>query len=552
MEQSLHGPHWRSDLAGAAADEVLALLFDAVLDESETGVVVLDADLRFVLINAAAARLYEAQPEPNLGRTIGDLAPGAAVVLVPLLIEVLRTGEPRVGVEVEIDVESPTGAVEHRWFRATLLRIEVASHPEQRLVAAAFSDITARTVQAQKLAALAELSRRLNRAHTTDEVVQILVGADGRFGGDVFVTVALLDEGSRALRVGVPAAVGPDVLAGWQTMPLGSPIRTPFLDAFETNQAVYVLSPAERAERYPHLAGVAAGMGIEGSVAIPISGADDQPFAVIGVSWEAGLDPAPDGQARLELLTDLCSEALQRARRSDAASELVHHLQAELLAAVDPADGLDVAVGYRPAVGALGFGGDWYDVVAARPGATAIIVGDVVGHGIAAGAQMAQAKGVVRALTITATDLRDVFSDATRSLRHLDMPYVATVGIAVVDRVVGTLSWATAGHLPPVLLDPSGRAELLWGPHQPPIGMTEEAVDVPSRPLVPGSLLVLYTDGLVETRKHSIHERLQDLVTEVEALPRDVDAADARDHLLAAMVGGAAEDDIAIVVARIE
>ena len=86
-------------------------------------------------------------------------------------------------------------------------------------------------------------------------------------------------------------------------------------------------------------------------------------------------------------LSDLCSQALQRAKRTDAGTELVHHLQSELLAAIDPADGLDVAVGYRPAVGALGFGGDWYDVVAARPDATAIIVGDVVGHGVGAAAE---------------------------------------------------------------------------------------------------------------------------------------------------------------------
>jgi serine phosphatase RsbU (regulator of sigma subunit) len=274
-------------------------------------------------------------------------------------------------------------------------------------------------------------------------------------------------------------------------------------------------------------------------------------IGVLGIGWSRVFDPPPELRARIGVLSDLCSQALQRSRRTDAGTELVHHLQSELLGAVDPVDGLEVAVGYRPAVGTLGFGGDWYDLVALRPGATAFIVGDVVGHGVGAAAQMAQAKGVLRALTLASTSLAEVFPAATRSLRHLATSYVATVAITVVDRTAREVSWITAGHVPPVLAEPGREPELLWGPVQPPIGMATDVVPASTRPYESGSLLVTYTDGLVEQRGLTLDDRLAQLCTVVGELPVSIGAADARDLIVAAMVGEAAEDDVAIVVTRL-
>jgi serine phosphatase RsbU (regulator of sigma subunit) len=230
----------------------------------------------------------------------------------------------------------------------------------------------------------------------------------------------------------------------------------------------------------------------------------------------------------------------------------VRHLQGELLGTVDRSEGLDVAVGYQPAVSALGLGGDWFDVVAVSAHETVLVVGDVVGHGVEAAAQMAQAKGVVRALVLT-SPLGEVCAGATRSLRHFETSYVATVALAAVDRRARRVTWTTAGHLPPAIAEPGQPAELLWSEVQPPVGMAADRVEASTRAYAPGSWLVLYTDGLIERRPSGLDDRLGRLLAVLEELPQAIGASAARDRILSELVGDQpVEDDIAIVVARLD
>jgi PAS domain S-box-containing protein len=548
VDDGIRAPRWRSELDVSTVIDVLSTLFDEVLLRSATGVLVLDDALRFRLVNQAAADLAGVDAEDHMGRYYADLMPAAAG-LVPVLRRILDTGEAVHGLEFRTPI-GPHPA-DNRWFRVTIMRIDAPAADRGRLLAGVFDDVTEQREQAEKLARLAEIGRGLTAAASTDDIADVLRDAGDVVGDAAFVNIAMYDQERRALRLSMPPGLDPEVHTAWVTRPLDGSRPSPLTDAYERGEPIFVSSMAESDERYPHFVGEASRLQISATAAMPMRNSASQVIGVLGVGWADEVELSAAVLSRLEVLSDLCGQALQRAARTDADRELVRHLQNELLAGVDPADGLEVAVGYRPAVGTLGFGGDWYDVVSIRPDATAVIVGDVVGHGVEAAAQMAQAKGVMRALVLSSDSLGSVFPDATRSLSHLATSYVATVAVAVVDRAAGELSWTTAGHLPPILAVPGREPELLWGPVQPPVGMAFEPVEVPSRPIVSGSLLVVYTDGLVERRDSVFDDRLAQLVALVADLPQSVSAADARDVIVAAMVGDAAEDDVAIVVTRL-
>lgn len=403
--------------------------------------------------------------------------------------------------------------------------------------------------EATGLAALAQLSNALNGAVNTEEVCRLVVrGADSVVGAS-FANVALVDTDAKVLRVISPDDIDPDIERRWRTLPLDAS-RTPFHDVCNSGEAVFVLDTEERRGRYPHMVEDTLAAGLEATAALPLIDADGHVFGMLGLGWPTSVQLGPQLRARLDLLADLCSQSLQRTRRTDAQQHLVRLLQDELLAYLDAPSDLDVAVGYQSAQADIAFGGDWYDVIAVSPTETALVVGDIAGHGVQAAVQMAVAKSSIRSLVLTAPSLEDVLPNVNRSLAHLGSAYVATVVVALVDTERHVLRCTVAGHPPPVVRNPGEPAWLLWGSRQPPIGMPVDAVPVRSHDFPAGSILVLYSDGLVERRRVELDERLAVLRELVDGLPEGIPAAEARDVILQAMVDDDTSDDVAIVVVR--
>lgn len=210
---------------------------------------------------------------------------------------------------------------------------------------------------------------------------------------------------------------------------------------------------------------------------------------------------------------------------------------------------LDVALAYEPARGDIGFGGDWYDVIEINESCTALVVGDVAGHGITAAARMTEAKATIRTLVLNVPHA-EVIPAANRSLAHFESGYIATAAVAWVDDDAKTLEWRLAGHLPPVLRTPGQAACLLNGVHHPPIGTTTEAREQDSVPFPSGSLLVLYTDGLIERRSEDIDVGLERLRAIVDGLAPTCSAQEVRDTIMSELQVVEREDDVAIVVVR--
>jgi PAS domain S-box-containing protein len=204
--------------------------------------------------------------------------------------------------------------------------------------------------------------------------------------------------------------------------------------------------------------------------------------------------------------------------------EIAQQLQRSLLAGALPAaPGLEVVASYRPAAGQLEVGGDWYDAFWLDEDRVGLVVGDVVGRGIEAAATMGQLRSATRALASTDLQPGRLLEALDAYARRHDVGLMATVVYAELHLRSLELRFGCAGHLPPVLVS-GGETRLLWGGRSRPLtGYGKERCRRPEATcqLTSESLLVLYTDGLVERRGREIDIGLQLLVGQVRTLERD-------------------------------
>ena len=223
-------------------------------------------------------------------------------------------------------------------------------------------------------------------------------------------------------------------------------MRTPFHDMLDSRRTVYV-DRARRAVEYPHMVADTDRVGLDTTATVPLVDVSGTVFGGLGVGWTEPIVITPELQARLTLLADLCGRALERARRTEMQDRLVHQLQDEVLRARDWPESLDIAVSYEAAHTELGIGGDWFDVIAVDDDETAVVVGDVAGHGIAAAARMTATRATIRDMVLT-VDRPDVIPSATRALRYFESGYVATVVVAWVNRAAASSagSWPGTCH----------------------------------------------------------------------------------------------------------
>jgi len=179
---------------------------------------------------------------------------------------------------------------------------------------------------------------------------------------------------------------------------------------------------------------------------------------------------------------------------------------------------LDLEVAYTPAVTGLEIGGDWYDAFWLGDGETlALVVGDVVGRGIAAAATMGQLRSAVRALAIIDPAPTALLAALDQYTRRHDVGLMTTLVYARLNVESGVLHFACAGHPPPLILEPSGEARFAWGGRSLPLGVAPrpEPREESACTLAPGSTILLYTDGLIERRTVSLADGMSRLMQEV-------------------------------------
>ena len=207
-----------------------------------------------------------------------------------------------------------------------------------------------------------------------------------------------------------------------------------------------------------------------------------------------------------QLVAERVAVALERARLYEREHTVATALQRSLLPeALPDVAGARIAVRYRPAGWGLEAGGDWYDVVEQPDGRRAFVVGDVVGRGVPAAAMMGQLRHALRAYLVEGHAPAAALAQLDALVESSGPGTLATVACAAYDPATGKLEYASAGHPPPLVVPPHGPARFLEYPLGMPVGVLPDA-EFQSRTttLAPGSLLLLFTDGLVETAQRDI------------------------------------------------
>lgn len=227
--------------------------------------------------------------------------------------------------------------------------------------------------------------------------------------------------------------------------------------------------------------------------------------------------------------------------------EVAETLQRSLLPERLPRiDGLEIEARYLPAAFEAAIGGDWYDAVELDDGRVALVVGDVVGHGLRAATVMGELRNAFRAYTLVESSPARILWRLNRLLCRDERDLMATALCVVLDRDTGQMIYANAGH-PPALIFGDAAARLLDDGRSVPLGTTDPVTFVESGDRIePDAVLMLYTDGLVELREVGLDDRLAQLVT-VAGLSGG-ELGDVCDQILSGVLGGRRPtDDVALL-----
>ncbi|WP_370416372.1 SpoIIE family protein phosphatase [Streptomyces fradiae] len=370
----------------------------------------------------------------------------------------------------------------------------------------------------------------LDLERTAQELAEFTVPgfADGA-AVDILESVLRGEEGSRWTGTGIPlmraiAVCAVEALSSLEPTPVGETfVRTekahetllhryclrqgrPVLVSRMRNDDFIKVAPTESAAAKMRAAGV------HSYLAVPLIA---RGLLLGSVDFVRGPGTPPFSTTDLALAEQLASQAavyIDNARLYGREREHVVSLQRTLLPRATPVTpGLRVQAEYAPSTGHHGVGGDWYDVMALPGGRTALMVGDVMGHGLPAAATMGRLRAVARTLMTLDMSPERVLARLDLATRDLEDEQVATFLCAVFDPADSTYTLASAGHLPPLLLDGQGSAEFVDVPVGAPLGAGVIPYDRIRLEVPAGAHLVMYTDGLVKSRHQDVDHQLHGL-----------------------------------------
>lgn len=546
-----------------------------VISQTPGGIAILDKDLRYVRVNPALAQMHGLPAEEHIGKTIGDVIPTMyARPMEAAAREVMRTGEPYLDrIETGRTPADPNHM--HAWA-LSLFRME-DTNGEVLGVAASVLDVTDRhraEAEAQRArrrlalvaAAGVRVGTTLDLSHTAEELADVAVPdlAD-------LAAVDLLDSvlaGSDTTPV-MPREGAPD---GFRALAVRSAYPTEATTAADPTGEVTSFAPdrmitkcvtegrpvhvahvdeaaLSRIARDERAASVLAGAGAHSYLAVPLIARGK----VIGaLSLVRARNPLPFDKDDVLLATELAARAavsIDNARFYNRERRTALTLQRSLLPQRPPRQpGLEIAYRYQPAGPTSEVGGDWFDVFPLPEEKTALVVGDVMGSGVNAAATMGQFRTATRTLTGLDYEPATLLQRLNDAAIGFDETF-ATCVFVVFDPITGLCRISNAGHLPPVVVHPDGTAELLEVRTGAPLGVSGVPFETIDFAMAPDDQLILYTDGLVETRTHPIDERLNTMVGVLSGAP-DRTVEETCDVLLHSLREPANYDDVALVVAR--
>ncbi|WP_206309382.1 SpoIIE family protein phosphatase/ATP-binding protein [Streptomyces sp. A0642] len=530
---------------------------DAVLHAVREGVLIIGADGRLVLANDEARRLLEL-PADAEGRAV------TALGLHPRTAELLASGR------VATDEVRPAG---NRLLAVNLRPTGERGGPPGTV--ATLRDTT-------------ELQALTGRAETVRERLMLLYRAGARIGTTLDVTTTArelaevaapgfadcvtVDLADSVLRGEEPEPPSGEAMAMRRTAlhgvspdhplyPPGSvigfvPTRPEGLGTSSGHTWLVPDLTASRQWRLPDPAQAARILeyGFHSLISVPLRARG----IILGMAnfWRAQNETSFDAEdlSFAEELVARAAVSVDNARRYTREHEMAVTLQRSLLPSGLPAqNALDVAYRYLPAQ--AGVSGDWFDVIPLSGARVALVVGDVVGHGLHAAATMGRLRTTVHNFSTLDLPPDELLSHLDELVARMDQNETAGAAItgatclyAIYDAVSGRCSVARAGHPGPALVRPDGTVEFPEIPAGLPLGIGGMPFEATELDVPEGSRLVLYTDGLVERRDRDIDDGLRQLRDALAG--RDRTPEETCDDVLEALLPSRPGDDVALLVAR--
>ena len=401
------------------------------------------------------------------------------------------------------------------------------------------------------------LATALSGAASKEDVAVALAEEGAAAAGASFSNMAMLEAETNRVSVVHGSVLNHRIASRWAEFHIND--QTPLCEAMLSGRAVLLGSAEAVRERYPNLLAETLAACLSATASLPLQTPSGVCLGAIGFGWRRPQAFTPRQVRRLDLIAQMAAQALDRAllyeRERGQASAWeraeAHLLQEAFLPRVLPQAGsLGLAAAYLPARDAA-MGGDWYDAFPVD-GGLFLVIGDVAGHGLRSAAVMAQLRNAVRAFADEDPTPERVLTRLNRMLCRLEPGETATAIVAVWNAAAGTIVRSNAGH-PPVLRCRVDKTDFL----PPPAGRLMLGVDpdwvymAETKVLRPGTTLLFYTDGLVETRDRGLEEGMEDLRTFAEGLP-DLLPQALCDRVLEWRLGAARrEDDMCLLAARL-
>jgi serine phosphatase RsbU (regulator of sigma subunit) len=401
------------------------------------------------------------------------------------------------------------------------------------------------------------LATALSGAVSKEDVALALAEEGAAAGGASFSNMAMLEAETNRVSVVHGSVLNHRIATRWAEFHIND--QTPLCEAMLSGRAVLLGSAEAVRERYPNLLAETLAACLSATASLPLQTPSGVCLGAIGFGWRRPQAFTPRQVRRLDLIAQMAAQALDRAllyeRERGQASAWeraeAHLLQEAFLPRVLPQTGsLGLAAAYLPARDAA-MGGDWYDAFPVD-GGLFLVIGDVAGHGLRSAAVMAQLRNAVRAFADEDPTPERVLTRLNRMLCRLEPDETATAIVAVWNAAAGTIVRSNAGH-PPVLRCRVDKTDFLPRPaSRLMLGVDPDWVYVAeTKVLRPGTTLLFYTDGLVETRDRGLEEGMEDLRTFAEGLP-DLLPQALCDRVLEWRLGAARrEDDMCLLAARL-
>ena len=291
---------------------------------------------------------------------------------------------------------------------------------------------------------------------------------------------------------------------------------------------------------------------LEGWLAIPLVGRNGTALGLLQVADKVEGDFTDQDSLVLVQLAQLASVAIENAQRFHHEHEIAHTLQQSMLPPrLATVPRVELASRYLAGSQGSEVGGDWYDSVVFEDQRLLLFVGDVGGRGAKAAAVMGQLRTGMRAYALQQVPATTLMRNLDQLLGDLGEGRFATAVCVVVDPVAGQVEVISAGHPPPLVIDPNGAVGFLDCEPNTPLGVMDAPVYTSrSASFSVGSTLLLYTDGLVEARDVPLDQGMERLVAVLGAAALD-GVEQICDLVVEQMVGGGTGDDVAVLAARL-